>query len=249
MKPTFSQLLIAAIVIAFCGPISAQDTPNPVVKVRFRLMSWDIVISDLNYAQDKKIIPVSMLPNGRSAFFEYQGTGPILFFREVPGPDGKPTAEVAATVPLSDFKERSLLLFFRSPTSPKEYRVQVIDDSDAAIPAGGYHFINMTKLPLKVTCASGEGDVPPGQETTVLGNPADGGQTTSMKVDAVTPTGVIHVYSNQLPFGKTTRTVVFVSQSPDTGSMELKRLQVKRLQVKRLQEDVAALPKPSPSPR
>ena len=228
-----------AAVFGLCGPVSAQDTPDAVVKVRFRLMSWDTVISDLNYAQDKKLIPVSMLPNGRSPFFEYQGAGPIQFFREVPGPDGKPMAEVAATVPLSDFKERSLLLFFRSPASPKQYRVQVIDDSDAAIPPGSYHFINLTKVPLKVACGGGEGEVQPEQEQTVLGNPADGGQTTPMKVDAVTATGVRHVYSNQLPFGKTTRTLVFVSQSPQTGSIELKRLQ----------EDVAALPKPTPKPR
>ena len=60
-----------------------------------------------------------------------------------------------------------------------------------------------------------------------------------MQIDAVTTTGIKHVYSNVLPYAKTTRSVVFVSQDPTTKAFE----------VKRLQEDVASLPKPSPTPR
>ncbi len=37
-----------------------------------------------------------------------------------------------------------------------------------------------------------------------------------MSVDAVTPKGATnHIYSNMLPFGKTNRTLVFISQSPE----------------------------------
>jgi hypothetical protein len=244
MKATCKIIVFLAVALTSARRMpaqDAQDTPASAVKVTFRMLSWDSAITDLNYAQGKKIIPVSLLPNARSPFYDYLGspTDPLLFFREVPGPDGKPQAEVAASVQLSEFKERTLLLFFKSPTSPKEYRVQAIDDTDAGIPPGCYHFVNLTKVPLRVTCGGAAADIAAGGEQTLRGNPADGGQITGMQVDAVTASGVTHAYSNRLPFGKTTRTLVFVWQAPGTGAFELKRLA----------EDTAALPKPSPAHR
>ena len=237
-------VVLLAVTLVSAWPASAQDapdTPGGVVKVSFRLLAWDSVITDLNYAQGKKIIPVSLLPNARSSFYDYQGaaTDPLLFFREVPGPDGKPQAEVAASIPLSEFKARTLLLFFKTPAKPKEYRVQAIDDTDAAIPPGSYHFTNLTQVPLRVTCGSAAADIPAGVEQTLSGNPADGAAIIGMRIDAATASGLKHAYSNRLPFGKSTRTLVFVWQMPETGAFE----------VKRVAEDVAALPKPSPARR
>ena len=152
----------AALLVALTSSAVAQEPPDPsTIKVRFRLMSWDAPISDLNYAQGKKAVPVSMLPNGRSTFYDYQGSEPLTFFREITGPDGKPATKVVATVPLSNFKERSLLLFFKSSTPPDEYRVQVIDDSDQTLPPGGFHFLNLSRFPLKVKCGDNGADVAP----------------------------------------------------------------------------------------
>ena len=230
----------AALLVVLTGSAVAQTSPDPsTVKVHFRLMAWDAAISDLNYAQGKKAVPVSMLANGRSTFYEYQGSEPLTFFREITGPDGTPATKVVATVPLSDFKERSLLMFFKSSTQPDGYRVQVIDDSDQTLPAGGFRFLNLSRFPLKVKCGDNGADVAPEGEETVDGTSAAGVQTMGMQIDAVTTTGIRHVYSNVLPYGKTTRSVIFVLQDPLTKAFDIKRLQ----------EDIASLPKPSPTPR
>ena len=52
-------------------------------------MSWDSVITDLNIANGTSVVPMTLLPNGRSGFYDYQGTDPMLFFREITGTDGK----------------------------------------------------------------------------------------------------------------------------------------------------------------
>jgi hypothetical protein len=238
MKAIYKKLLLLAAVMACYHPVCAQTTPSPRSKVRFRLMSWDSVITDLNYAQGRKVVPVSMLPNGRSVFYEYEGPDPLVFFREVAGPDGKLQAEVAGSISPGDFKDRTLLIFFKSPSDPKQYLIKAFDDSDAAIPPGCYRFINISNVPLRVKCGGDTGELPAGNALTLHGNPTSGGEITGIQVDAVTGSGVKHAYSNRLPFGKTTRTLIFVFQIPATGSFELKRLP----------EDIAALPKPSATP-
>ncbi len=226
---------LAALLLSLQAP--ATPPPEPLHKATFRGLSWDSVITDLNIYHGAKVIPIALYPNGRSGFYDYLGPDPMLFFREVTGTDGKTVPQLSGSVPLSDFKERTLLIFFSKPGDPKQYLVTSVDDSDAAIPPGGYCFINLSKANLQVKCGASQGKVAAGQSNTLRGNPADNGGITALQVDAETPDGKInHVYSNMLPFGKTNRTLVFVSQPPNTNTFEIKRIT----------EDAAMLPKPSP---
>ncbi len=203
-------------------------------------MSWDSVITDLNIANGASLVHMTLLPNGISGFYQYQGTDPLLFFREITGTDGKPAAQIAGSIPLSEFKPRTLLIFFNKPSVPGQYNVAAVDDSDAAIPPGSYYFMNFSKLPLQVKCGASQGNVPANGSLTLHGNPADGGGLTGMEVDAVKPDGGIQpAYSNTLPFNKTTRTLVFVYQSPETGQFA----------VKRIAEDATMIPRPTPAAR
>lgn len=239
MQPIYKQLLLAMVALALCCQLRAQTTPGTVYKARFRGLAWNSVISDLNIANGTKVVPLTLLPNGRSGFYDYQGTDPMLFFREVTGTDGKLVAEVSGSIPLTEFKERTLLIFFSKPGVANQYNVSAVDDSDAAIPPGCYSFINLSSLPLQVACGANNGNVPAKGSLTLRGNPTDGGGLTGMTVDAVAPDGAVnHAYSNMLPFGKTNRTLVFVYQVPGTGQFV----------VKRIAEDAAMIPRPSPPP-
>jgi hypothetical protein len=240
MKPTYKRLFLTLLALALGGRTLAQTETGQIYKARFRTVSWDSVITDLNYAEDGKPIPVTLLPNARSAFYDYVGTDPLQFFREVSGTDGKLFAQVAGSVPLSEFHERTLLMFFGQQGTPRQYHIASIDDSDTAIPPGGYCFFNLSQLPLKIDCAASHGNVPPGKSLTLRGNPGDSGSITYIQVIAQKPDGSLQrAYSNRVPFGKTMRTLVFVFQDPATEEFE----------VKRLGEDWAVLPKPSPRTR
>jgi len=238
MKPIYKHLCFTAFAFLLCHRVYSQATPGAVYSATFRGLAWDSGITDLNIANGSKVVPMILLPNGRSPFYQYQGTDPMLFFREVTGSDGKMTAEVAGSISLSEFKPRTLLIFFSKPGVPGQYNVKAVDDSDAAIPPGSYCFMNLSRVPLQVRCGASQGNVAAGETLTLRGNPADGGAITGVQVDAVTPGGGInHAYSIVLPFGKTNRSLVFVYQMPETGQFV----------VKRIAEDAAMIPRPTPA--
>jgi hypothetical protein len=238
MNPIYKNLFIIGTGLVLCRQAVAQAAPGTVYKATFRGMSWDSVISDLNIANGASIVHMNLLPNGRSGFYDYQGTDPMLFFREITGTDGKPAAQIAGSIPLSEFKPRTLLIFFSKPSVPVQYNVAAVDDSDAAIPPGCYYFMNLSKTPLQAKVGASQGNVPANGSLTLHGNPSDGGGLTGMEVDAVKPDGGIQpAYSNMLPFNKTTRTLVFVYQTPETGQFV----------VKRIAEDATMIPRPTPA--
>lgn len=239
MKPIYRFFFLLAAFLTLCEAAAGQSGQQ--YKVRFRAMSWDATVSDLNYANGGKAIPISLLPNVRSQFYDYEGVDPLVFFREITGTDGKPVAQVAASIALNKFHPRTLLMFFSiADSSPKQYQVASVDDSDTAIPPGNFCFLNLSQVPLGIVCGASKGSVPGGQTLTLPAAPADGGGITFMQVDADYPDGhVSHAYSNRLPFSKTARILIFVSQNPTSGQFELKKIG----------EDIAAIPKESPSRR
>jgi hypothetical protein len=240
MNPIYKRFVLLTVTLALYHDASAQQANPTVYKARFRGLSWESVITDLNIADGAKVVPMTLLPNGRSGFYEYQGTDPMLFFREITGTDGKMVAEVAGSISLSQFKQRTLLIFFNKPGDPKQYSVAAVDDSDAAIPPGCYCFMNLSKLPLQVKCGASQGNVAANGSLTLRGNPADGSGMTLMQVNAVNSDGTInHAYSNMLPFGNTNRTLVFVYQMPETDAFI----------VKRIAEDAMMIPRPTPAGR
>ena len=235
MKPIYKPIVFAVVALALCQKTGAQQQ----YKVRFRGLSWDLVITDLNFAHGTKLIPMTLLPNGRSPFYEYQGTDPMLFFREVTGTDGKMNAEVSGSVPLAQFRERTLLIFFNKPAAANYYDVAAVDDSDAKIPPGFYSFMNLSKLPLQIKCGTSQGMPPQAGRSRCEEIPPMGGALPASKSMPSHRGATDHAYSNVLPFGPTTRTLVFVYQAPETGAFL----------VKRIAEDATMIPRPSPAAR
>jgi hypothetical protein len=217
--------------------------------VAFRAIAWEDVISDLMYANaGGKIVPIFILPNGRSTFYQYQGDDPLTFFRvklgsdgkPVLGPDGKPQYEVAGTISTQKFARRTLLMFFRAPNAPGQYKILAVDDSNAALPPGSCRFLNFSNFSLRISCGAAHGEVDPnGALTLSEAPPGKGDGAAAVEIWAITPQGPIRAYANRWQYGSTTRTLAFFALSPQDSSFELKRIL----------EDLSALPTPPPSKR
>jgi hypothetical protein len=91
---------------------------------------------------------------------------------------------------------------------------------------------------MQVKCGPGRASVDPARSVTLSGTSAGASGTIGISVDAVAPKGATnHIYSNMLPFGKTNRTLVFISQPPGSNQFE----------VRRIAEDAAMIPQSSPA--
>jgi hypothetical protein len=212
-------------------------------------MSWEDVISDLMYANtDGKIVPIFILPNGRSTFYQYKGDDPLTFFRvklgsdgqPVLGPDGKSQYQVAGTISTQKFAPRTLLMFFRAPNAPGQYKILAVDDSNAALPPGSCRFLNFSNFSLRISCGAAHGEVDPNGALTLSEEPAgkeDG--AAAVEIWANTAQGPVRAYANRWQYGSSTRTLAFFALSPQDSSFELKRIF----------EEVSALPTPPASKR
>ncbi len=240
MKTNCNKFL-AVVLLSLCAMVvcRAQSSAPQTYKLKFRLISWDSEISDLQMLNgDGNLTPVRILPNGRSPFYVYEGPGPVAFGRQKTGPDGKPLFEEAVTVPVKEFSERTLLMFSPSPDARGRFLATGFDDTDAALPAGSYRFANLSPKQLAIKCGDASGTVDPREFKTMQARTTDNPEIMPVEIWAKSDGGFQRVYSNRWPYGLTTRTLVFVYFVPGKKSFELKRIQ----------EDAAALPTPTPKP-
>ena len=225
MKPIFSLFFALAL-----GASTLAADPNaPKASFSFRVMSWDAVIEDLKFAvDDKKSTAMTILPNGRSPFYNYQGPAsqPLVFFRESKNDKGETVRTPAATVPLNALYEHSLLMFSSLPNRPGQYAVLAMDDSPKALGSGGYCFMNFSKVPLAIKCGAASGIVTGGKSLVLVGKPAEEAEITSVEIYAQEAgSEPKRIYANRWPYDDKTRTTVFVFQVPGEASIELKRIQ------------------------
>ena len=224
MKPIFRLFLAWAL----CASASAADPNAPKASVSFRVLSWDAVIADLKFAvDDTKSTAMTILPNGRSSFYNYRGLAdqPLVFFRESQNEKGEVIRTPAALVPLNTLYEHSLLMFFSLPNRPGQYAVLAMDDSPKALGPGGYCFMNFSKASLAIKCGVANGITPAGKSLVLVGKPAQEGEIISVEIYAQeSGSAPKRVYANRWPYDDKTRTTVFVFQVPGTGSFELKRI-------------------------
>lgn len=224
MKPIFSLFLA----LALGTSVLAADPDAPKVSITFRVISWDAVIQDLKFAvDDKKSTEMTILPNGRSSFYKYQGLASelLVFFRESQNEKGETVRTPAATVALNTLYEHNLLMFFSLPNRPGQYAVLPMDDSPETLGPGAYYFMNFSKAPLAIKCGVARGIAPIRKSLVLAGKPADEGEITSVEIYAKeADSEPKRIYANRWPYDDKTRTTVFVFQDPNLGSFELKRI-------------------------
>jgi hypothetical protein len=213
--------LLAA--VSLVAPAVAQSAAAP--KYKFRLISWDEVIGDLGFVNGgAKFIPVNVLPNTRSVMYQYSGTDALRFVREMRDAEGKIAYQQAASIPLGQLSDRSLILFFRKPDQPGAYDLVAIDDSDGALPPGGYRFMNFSASPLAVVCGTDYGALPPKGSLTLRGRPKDSNEIIGVQIAHGPQNARKLAYSNRWAYGNSVRTLVFVYMPPKSDMFELKRI-------------------------
>ena len=237
---TTSLSLVATILVAAPAiTCFSQAAKEPVYNARFRVISWDSPITGLQYNSAKdQVTSIDITPFSRSMFYDYAGPDPLSFGHQKAAPDGKMTIDNLASVSLKKFKERTLLIFRPDQKNAGHFTISVIDDGDSSLPMGGYKFINLSKLPISVKCGNTKGYVVAGQSLTLVGSITDGSDLMPVEMFIEDHGQNRRIYSNRWGYGKSTRTIVFINYDEFSDSYL----------VKRIQEDIAAIPTPTPSP-
>ena len=192
-------------------PALAQSPPE--VKVRFRTLGWMVAPDDLYYKVKGGDAKVSIIDAARSVFYDAPTDKKnLVFYRLVPGPDGKNVREPAAEVDISSAGPMPLLIFMGNPDDPKNYRVAAIADDLKAFPFPCCRFVNFT--PVELFAKYGDQKVKVAAKGIELIDPRlksmTEPETRYTSVSMMTEEGPRLLYSNNWVAHPTQRTLVFV---------------------------------------
>ncbi len=93
-------------------------------------------------------MPIRVTSDFRSEQYSYMGPNPIVFFREVMGPEGILIKQPIASASIPNGMTHALLIFnkLESPDSAgREYRILVIDDGSTNFPWGSFRVFNFSE--------------------------------------------------------------------------------------------------------
>jgi len=222
--------LLRVICCCICGvaPLSGQKQSDE-GGVRFRTFGWMVSAEELYYDVNGRDTRISIIDSARSVFFHAPKAGQIVFYRLVPGPKEKPEREEAATVDVSAAGKWPLLIFMKSPESPKRYCVAAVADDLEAFPFPSCRFINFTAADLSVTYGDQQVKVAARgiERLDPRLKPGAGTETRYATVSANTPQGPRLLYGNNWAVRPAQRTLVLVFSQDE------------RLQVLRVTDDIA----------
>ena len=75
MNAKITLTALVALLLSLQAP--AATPPQAIHKATFRGLAWDAPITDLNIYHGRKVVSMTLLPNGRSGFYDYLGPDPI----------------------------------------------------------------------------------------------------------------------------------------------------------------------------
>ena len=202
--------------------------------VHFRTFGWQVAPGDLYFESKGKDIKLSVIDSARSVFNDHAKTESIVFYRLVPGPDGKLVHEEAAVVNISAAGQWPLVVFMKTETTPKRYKAVAISDDLKTFPIPSCRFINLT--PIELYAKLGDQDMKVPAKGVELLDPhlksAIEPEARYASIHAMTASGPLMLYSNNWMMRPTQRTMVFIFPQDDT------------LQVMRIVDDLGQYPLP-----
>ena len=233
MISKFYPLLI--IVLTSLASALAQVPPDD-GQIQFRTLGWQVKPDDLYYESKGKDIKLKVNDSSRSNFQNHPKSKLIVFYRLVPGPEGKLLHEEACTADISAAGPWPLLVFMKDNESPKRYRVAVISDDLKTFPIASCRFINLTTREIYVKQGEQGLKVPArGMELIKIKlNPEVESEVLYTTLYAMLETGPILLYTNNWVMQPTQRTLVFIFQ------------QDKSLKVLRIVDDRYQYSRPTP---
>lgn len=225
---------IVALAACFASSTFAQPASEGFKPIKFRLLSWDSTIEDLHLRQgDGTLVEVPIiLPHARSPYYTYQGPGPVVFGRIASGPDGRPLLDDAgkpifrpvAQIEASKFGERTLLMFNREEGAEERFQIMPLDDSESALPTGGYRFFNFTPYPLAIQCGEARGVVSSRDSLLLRGTPPADSTIIRVAMTARIGDQVRQAFADRWAYTKSHRTSVFVNYLAEDQMFDVKQI-------------------------
>jgi len=204
--------------------------------VRFRTFGWMTAPDDLYFDSKGRNTKLSIIDSARSEFNDAPTVKKLVFYRLIPGPEGKPVREEAASVDISAAGPWPLLIFMANPDSPKRYQVAAVSDDLKTFPIPSCRFVNLTKVDIYANYGDQQIKVP--AKGIELLDPrlksATETETRYIRVGMKTPEGPRLLYSNNWVVRPTQRTLVFIFPQDD------------RMQVMRIADDISLYASPPP---
>jgi hypothetical protein len=210
--------LILISLISFLPFVRAQVPQEGLFS--FRTLGAGVVIEDLFYSSEGKVIPVPVSTETRSVYHTYKGPhDKLVFFRQIPGPDGKQIQQNVASVNLAGAGNRPLLIFLKHPTEAGLYEVRPFSDSSKDVPPGGYRFVNFTIRKIAIVMGQQKLLIPPGGQVIAKGEVGNSTQSTAVQVFGVVLNDEVRaIYSNMWAYNPNNRSIVLIAPSLENAT-------------------------------
>ena len=181
-------------------------------------LGWQVAPDDLYYAFKGKDIKIEVIESTRSDFQLHAKGESIIFYRLMPGPEGKMVREEACTVNISAAGPWPLIVFMKTNESPKRYRAVAISDDLKTFPIPSCRFINLT--PIEIYAKHGEqGLTVPAKGVELINSQLKSKvepQAIYTTIHAMIGNAPLMLYSNNWVMRPTQRTLVFIFPQDDS---------------------------------
>lgn len=175
--------------------------------LEFHLVSWDGEITDLNYAQGTKAVPVEACESLLSPPYQWTGTGPLVLFRKIQH-EGKTVRMPVATLTPPAGLTNAILLLSATDSSHTAYSGLWIDNSLDARPLQSTTYYNLSHYLIGIRLGNEEYTVAPQSSRTQLTDTSV--QRMLLKAAAKTASGWEIIASTSQTVRPGRRTLVFL---------------------------------------
>jgi hypothetical protein len=207
------------LVACLCGVLSQIHAAEPAGGVFFRTLGMDSITGEIYYRSGGKDLAVAVDSQCRSVYYGYNGPlAELVFFRLVPGTDGKPVPQAVGSVNLSGLGKRPLLLFIPQANKPGAYVVRGFEDSSRDVAPGGYRFVNLTACRIGVTLGPEKLLIPANGEGVLASKPNGGGAASQVVVYGIIDQAPLAVYSSIWTYNAKRRSTIIIVSSPSRAT-------------------------------
>ena len=215
MISKFFRLLIFGLT---CLASVMAEVPSDDGLIHFRTFGVHVAPKDLYFESKGKDIKINVANSARSVFQHHANAETIVFYRLIPGPEGKMVHEEACTVNISAAGPWPLIVFMKTNESPKRYSAVAISDDLKTFPIPSTRFFNLT--PIDIYAKHGDQALKvPANSLELLKSELKSyveSETRYTILKAIKDNVPMTLYSNNWVMLPTQRTLVFIYPSYDS---------------------------------
>ncbi len=204
------------LLFAFCVTSARAQAVDPLEKMQFRTLGWEVSLKDLYYDYKGKDVKIAVVHSARSPFYALDVGDTISFYELIPNPDKPPTRKIVAVADVSTTKPWPLIVFRAGNQPGGMFKVSAIADDPKSFPYNTCRFINLTESDLYAKYGDEQIKIPAkGVESASMKlSSTEKGKIRNTMLVALTGDGPLLVYSNNWIVSHNNRVLVFINPSP-----------------------------------